>query len=81
MTASPVLKQIVFVYLRLSFVLLAHPLAARAQYQYETNEDNTLTLTRYDGPGGAVVIDHDFAENGHYAAFLTVMEPSGARRR
>jgi len=31
-------------------------------------------------PGGAVVIDHDFAESGHYAAFLTVMEPSGARR-
>ena len=31
-------------------------------------------------PGGAVVIDHDFAESGHYAAFLTVIEPSGARR-
>ncbi len=30
--------------------------------------------------GGAVVIDHDFAESGRYAAFLTVSEPSGARR-
>ena len=31
-------------------------------------------------PGGAVVIDHDYAESGRYAAFLTVTEPSGARR-
>ena len=31
-------------------------------------------------PGGAVVIEHDFTESGHYAAFLTVTEPSGARR-
>ena len=31
-------------------------------------------------PGGAVVIDHSFAESGRYAAFLTVTEPSGARR-
>ncbi len=30
--------------------------------------------------GGAVVIEHDFAESGRYAAFLTVTEPSGARR-
>lgn len=30
--------------------------------------------------GGAVVIDHDYAESGRYAAFLTVIEPSGARR-
>lgn len=30
--------------------------------------------------GGAVVIEHDYAESGNYAAFLTVTEPSGARR-
>ena len=31
-------------------------------------------------PGGAVVIDHEYAESGRYAAFLTVSEPSGLRR-
>lgn len=31
-------------------------------------------------PGGALVIDHNYAESGRYAAFLTVTEPSGARR-
>ncbi|MCC3247130.1 hypothetical protein LG047_17725 [Methylocystis sp. WRRC1] len=31
-------------------------------------------------PGGAVVVDHTFAESGNYAAFITVIESSGARR-
>lgn len=31
-------------------------------------------------PGGAVAVEHDFQESGDYAAFITVVEASGARR-
>lgn len=31
-------------------------------------------------PGGAVAVEHVFAESGNYAAFITVTEASGARR-
>ncbi len=49
----------------------------------ETDDLDPLTVALLPArtyPGGAVVIDHDYAESGRYAAFLTVMEPSGARR-
>ena len=31
-------------------------------------------------PGGAVQVEHDFADAGDYAAFISVTEPSGTRR-
>ena len=31
-------------------------------------------------PGGAVIVEHAFAESGNYAAFITAIETSGARR-
>src|SRR5262245_51443738 len=39
----------------LGFVLLSAPLAVTAQFIYTTN-DGTITITRYTGPGGAVII-------------------------
>jgi hypothetical protein len=32
---------------------------AQAQYSYTTNADNTITITRYTGPGGAVSITNE----------------------
>ena len=49
----------------------------------ESDDLTPLTLALVPArsyPGGAVVIEHDFTESGRYAAFLTVTEPSGARR-
>ena len=37
-------------------LLLMLPSAAEAQYNYITNADGTLTITKYTGPGGAVII-------------------------
>jgi hypothetical protein len=37
-------------------LLLAAPAAAQDQFDYTTNADNTLTITGYYGPGGAVTI-------------------------
>jgi hypothetical protein len=40
----------------LVLLLLAAPAAMQAQYAYSTNDDNTLTITGYSGPGGFVII-------------------------
>jgi hypothetical protein len=37
-------------------LLLALPLALRAQYTCATNNDGTLTITRYAGPGGVLTV-------------------------
>jgi hypothetical protein len=44
--------------IKLTFLLLAVALAApvQAQFNFVTNADNTITITAYTGPGGAVVI-------------------------
>jgi hypothetical protein len=40
----------------LILLLLAAPVAVWGQFGYSTNADNTLTITGYTGPGGAVTI-------------------------
>lgn len=40
----------------LGLLLLAAPAVVQAQYTYTTNSDNTLTITGYSGPWGAVTI-------------------------
>jgi len=40
----------------LVLLLWADPIAAQAQFTYTTNADDTLTITGYSGPGGAVTI-------------------------
>jgi hypothetical protein len=40
----------------LGLLLLAAPGVVRAQFEYTTNADNTLTITGYTGSGGAVTI-------------------------
>ncbi len=40
----------------LIFLLLALPLLAQAQYTFTTNNDGTLNIAQYTGPGGTVVI-------------------------
>jgi hypothetical protein len=37
-------------------LLFLLPAATQAQYTYATNSDNTITITAYTGPGGAVTI-------------------------
>jgi len=37
-------------------LLLALPFVAKAQFTFTTNADNTLTITGYGGPGGAVTV-------------------------
>jgi hypothetical protein len=37
-------------------LLLALPAVVQAQFNYTTNADNTITITGYTGPGGAVTI-------------------------
>ncbi|HVM60017.1 MAG TPA: leucine-rich repeat domain-containing protein [Verrucomicrobiae bacterium] len=37
-------------------LLLLLPTAVQAQYTYSTNSDNSITITKYTGPGGAVTI-------------------------
>ena len=36
--------------------MLMFPVAVQAQYNYVTNYDNTITITRYTGSGGAVTV-------------------------
>jgi hypothetical protein len=36
--------------------LLALPATLQAQFTFTTNADNTITITLYTGPGGAVTI-------------------------
>jgi hypothetical protein len=40
----------------LVLLLLMLPIVVQAQYTYTTNADNTITITGYFGPGGAVTI-------------------------
>jgi hypothetical protein len=40
----------------LIFLLLAPPLLAQAQYTFTTNNDGSLNIAQYTGPGGTVVI-------------------------
>src|ERR1039458_8958627 len=41
-------------------IIGAAPAAMEAQYIYTTNGDNTLTITGYTGPGGAMIIPTNF---------------------
>lgn len=45
------------------FMLLALPVAAPSQFTFVTNNDNTITITRYTGSAGTVVIPD--ATNGY----------------
>jgi hypothetical protein len=54
-------------------LLLALPGLVRAQFTFTTNADNTLTITKYTGPGGAVTIPE--ATNGYP---ITVIGGSGS---
>ena len=40
----------------LVLLLLASPEAVQAQFDYSTNADNSISITGYSGPGGAVAI-------------------------
>src|SRR5438445_6062883 len=48
--------------------LLILPAAVQAQFDYVTNDDNTITITGYTGPGGDVTIPNTI--NGLPVTFI-----------